>query len=346
MGETYIFAFSTRGMLLAERIANGLRLMDSQSWVTVSRPTHLWGELKEVFKNDNVVVFVGACGIAVRAIAPLISSKSTDPAVIVIDEKGEYVISLLSGHIGGANRFTRRIATILQAHPVITTATDVNGVFAFDSFASASRFEVINTALIKVVASAMLDGREVGLMSALPLEGRLPDLVSLRDFGDVGVYIGLDAKAQPFLDTLRLVPKCFHVGMGTRRGIDPDLLEGFFLSTLDSQGIPLEAVASVSSIDLKKDEQALRILARKYRIPFITYTAQELDTTQALFGQSDFVRTTTQTGNVCEAAAFLAASREGREGVMVVPKTIQKGMTIAIAKEERTVCFEIDDDGA
>lgn len=123
-------------------------------------------ELAErLFADSDAVVFVCACGIAVRTAAPYIRSKLSDPAVIVIDDCGKFVIPVLSGHIGGANALARQLADILVAQAVITTATDIGGKFSPDSFAAANDLIISDYDMAKKIAAAVLDGEKIGLVS-------------------------------------------------------------------------------------------------------------------------------------------------------------------------------------
>ncbi|MDR0309083.1 MAG: cobalt-precorrin 5A hydrolase [Coriobacteriales bacterium] len=373
--EAFLMAFTEKGEQLAQRIAGQLSQTGQYASVSALRVTKLKESTAEVFKTGNVLIFVGAMGIAIRAIAPLVKSKTTDPAVIVIDEAGQFVISVLSGHLGGANHYSREIAGLIQATPVITTATDVQGLFSVDDFARQNGYVVLNPKSIKLVSAALLEGRQVGLSSDFEVKGQLPELLRLKTEGycekpdtglssdgklssdtkrfddtkrsedeqsgsdsgrlDLGIHIGLNPESRPFKQTLTLIPKCFHVGLGARKGIDPEALEQFFLQILSELGLPWQAVASLSSVDLKKEEGAILALAKKYRIPFITYPATELDLVAADFQQSEFVQSITGTGNICETSAYLSSGR----GEMVLSKTTGQGMTIAVARQHWELRF-------
>lgn len=332
MDNIIIMSFTEKGLALAGRIAGLLR--ESGLNAEASRVHHLWEFVPDVFKKGNILVFVGAVGIAVRAVSGLLKGKTEDPAVIVVDELGRYVIPILSGHIGGANAFANMLAGLIDAVPIITTATDINYVFAVDTYARENRYAIENPENIKDVSAALLSGREVGLFTSYEIAGKLPENIVFKNTGEIGIYIGLEKK-QPFEKTLRLMPKCFHAGVGTRKGIPFKALREFFFEILSDTSIDLSCVATISSIDLKKGEPAIRELADELGIDFITYPAELLKKHEGLFTQSDFVKETTGVGNICETSAYLSS----KNGEIVVPKRVKNGITMSFARETWVLKF-------
>ena len=181
MRKLGMISFSLTGAVLSEKLEI---FWKKQGWQVenVSKSAYLpdsWpGSLKEWarrrFEDCEAVVFIGACGIAVRGIAPYVKSKKTDPAVLVIDECGMFVISLLSGHLGGANALAREAADFLGAQAVVTTATDLHDRFAVDVFAKRNGCEIFPMTAAKAFSAALLAGEPVGFYSDFPWEGELP----------------------------------------------------------------------------------------------------------------------------------------------------------------------------
>lgn len=323
------------------------------------------GWTKAAFETKDAILFVGACGIAVRAIAPYIKNKAVDPAVIVIDEKGHFVISLLSGHLGGANELTRSIAKIIGAVPVITTATDLNGCFAVDEWAKNNNLRIGSMALAKDISAALLRGETIGVVSDFPIEGTLPHgLVMLRgpdgsehsavlgslndDASDspggkaisattamphaqakiqgLGFRISLWERERPFEKTLQLIPAAVTVGIGCRKGVSAETAEEFFYDVWKKYGLSTASIERLCSIDIKKEEHAINQLARRLDVPLEFFTAEELSKVPGEFTASEFVTSITGVDNVCERAAVL-----GSHGELIIRKQSGNGVTIAAA---------------
>lgn len=278
---------------------------------------------KPLFAWADTLLFVGSIGMAIRAIAPWVKDKKTDPAVLSVDEQGRFVTSLLSGHIGGANAETQKLAQALKAVPVITTATDVNGRFAVDEWAARNRLHISDMAAAKAVAAAILEN-DVPLMCDFPVSGQLPGGVFLGDSGKVGIYIGY-RDVKPFDVTLRLVPRCLNLGIGCRRGITAEQVENAVRTVLGDAGIPIEAAAMVCSIDLKAAEPGLLEFCRNHELPATFYSAEQLRGVAGDFPPSAFVSSVTGVDNVCQRAAML----DGRE--CIIEKTAVNGVTVAVA---------------
>lgn len=299
---------------------------------------------KARFNQTDALVYIGAAGIAVRAIAPCLRDKMTDPAVIVADEAGRYVISLLSGHVGGANELTQTIADILRAEPVITTASDVRQITAADVWAIKRGLVIGDRTAAKQVAACLLDGEPVGFYSDYPVEDGMPAgfvkgvlcrthvWVTARTRPPAGhminVFMTADARV------LRLIPQSLVAGIGCRKGIGQAAVITALKRVFEAEQLDLRAIAAISSIDIKSGEEGLCIAAKELNVPFCTYMAEELDQVQGDFTASDFVRKITGTDNVCERSALLASGAGGR---LLVRKQVMDGITIAVAERRMQI---------
>ena len=169
-----IIAFTDNGMEIANKLSFSLS-KDNLRDVSFTRcgkgALSAWTE--EHFSQSDALIFIGAIGIALRAIAPYIKTKTKDPAVVVVDELGQFSISVLSGHIGGANELALQISEILDAIPVITTATDINNVFAIDTWAKSQGLKIFNPECIKLVSSKLLKGEDIHIKTEYPINGCL-----------------------------------------------------------------------------------------------------------------------------------------------------------------------------
>lgn len=302
----------------------------------VQEPLEEW--TRRQFEKGVAFVFIGACGIAVRAIAPCVQSKLHDSAVLVMDEQGQYVIPILSGHVGGANELANRIATKMGATAVITTATDLNQKFAVDLFAKKNHLHILNKDGIVKISAKVLEGDKVTCSIApkywseekLPAEWELEPYPPVRK---VGVLI---SDERIYEADLKLIPKEYVIGVGCRKGKEADQIADFLERHLQAVGITEEQVLAVTSIDLKREEEGLLLWCRNRGIPFHTYSAEELKKVEGIFSQSDFVKRTTGVDNVCERAALKEC---GKEGKLIYKKHAEDGMTIAVARMKRSVQF-------
>lgn len=372
-----IISFTEKGMQLSERIAKILKKDPPKMQAASEQNVFLYTKCKACMENGaympalfvkdsltewakgqmqekNALLFIGACGIAVRAIAPSLTDKLHDSPVLVMDEQGRHVIPILSGHMGGANELAKYLAKKIDADPVITTATDLNQAFAVDLFAKKNGLLIENKDGIVKVSSRILAG--IGItMSIEP--GHLPTakeagngdwdsprleggymrggvrLVSYPPAGNVDVVVTSENKAYDAAIVLK--PKEYVIGMGCKRGKSFAEIDAFIHKKTEELGILTGQVFALCSISQKKDEQGLVEWCQKKRVSFLTYTAEELQEVNGDFNESAFVKGQVGVGNVCERAALKACEN----GHLMIPKQAENGMTLAIAKREWKVCL-------
>ena len=333
MKTAAVLSFSDRGADTAQRVA---RALEGEYAVTCHAPK---GNLKaltaQLFPSVDALIFVGAMGIAVRAIAPLVVSKTTDPAVLVLDDRAEHVISLLSGHIGGANALTLALAGALESEAVITTATDVNHRFSVDAWAAREGLKIESMPLAKRFAAEILK-RDLPFLADVPVDGPLPEGVFAADGGTLGAAVTY-RDVRPFQKTLRLIPPVLMLGIGCKRDTPEDRIRKAVEDTFTRNGLLLSAAAGVASIDVKSNEAGLLSFAGSLGVDPVFYTAEQLRAVEGEFTASAFVAGTVGVDNVCERAAVLSA---GEGGTLLVRKTSQNGVTVAVARKIRRITFE------
>ena len=294
---------------------------------------------KERMQEQNALMFIGACGIAVRAVAPFLTDKLHDVPVLVMDEKGKYVIPILSGHMGGANDLANHIAEKTGAEAVITTATDLNKKFAVDLFAKRNRLYIANKDGIVKVSSKVLAGKEItmSIEAGHEIIGGESGIrfVPYPPMGVVDVVV--TSKDDMFDTSLLLKPREYVIGIGCKKGKKANEIDDFILKAIKKKGISIMQIFALSSISQKRDEQGIVEWCRKEGIPFFTYTAEDLREVNGTFTKSMFVKNQVGVDNVCERAAVKAC---GEDGKLILPKVAENGMTIAVAKREWKVCFD------
>ena len=298
-------------------LKNDFSLGDEVSSINMSNiPISVWVEKN--FKQGNALVFVSAAGIAVRSISPFVKSKETDPAVLVIDEKGRFVIPILSGHIGGANALARRLASFLDTQAVITTASDINNLPAIDEFAKKNNLSINDMNFAKNFTANLLKSSGVN---------------SEANFQNIGFSISIYEKK----DILNLIPKSLIMGIGLKKGKSSEELEKFILGTLKNYKIDYRSLGKITSINLKRDEKAILDFSEKHKLPFVCYTVEELNAIHQKVEGSEFVKKITGTDNICERSVFAAGAEK-----LLIPKTARNGMTLAVGI--KNIEFRIPDE--
>ena len=345
-----IIAVTEKGKNTAEKIA--LELENVDVFFQKRGIKDLTGEL---FNKYECIIFVSACGIAVRCISPFLKSKFEDPAVLVVDDNGNNVISLLSGHIGGANEITLKIADVLNANPVITTSTDTNKKGALDVIVSKIGGYVENLReTAKLVNSYLVDDKRVGIYfdsdyesekDSLNLSGfelidekteideiaKLDALVSVTDklrcWVDEIIYnIKKDNEEKEDLIYIKLVPRRIALGMGCRKNTETEkMIEEFSIfSALNN--IHPAAIVNTGSLIIKKDEKCMIDLSKAICAEFNLFDVDEICTCDYMFDKSEFVKKNTGVYSVAQPSAYLLS------GNVISEKYKNNGTTFAFGR--------------
>ena len=290
-----IFTITPRGAELASTIADGLdgsRIFIKGRDFERLRPT-----VDETFNQFDALIFIGALGITVRMIAPHVESKLSDPC---IDERGRHVISVLSGHVGGANDLTRKIASIIGGEAIITTATDVEGLTAIDSFTSTLGLTPQPKEAIKIINRAVLDGETIYVTAG-------------------------DTK-------LELIPQRLIAGIGCRRGISVSEITAAVEDACRMIDQSVERISLLATVDVKRDEVGLLEYSARIGRPIKFFDVETLKRTidRYRLEESAFVQSKIGVGNVCEAAALSSVER----GRVALTKTKFDGVTVALIWEK------------
>ena len=316
MTRAYL-AFTEKGLALAQLLAEtypGSVTRCGRSGVPLADWT------ARQFAQSQALIFVGAVGIAVRAIAPYCKSKVSDPAVVVLDECGQFAVPILSGHLGGANDLARALAAVCGAVPVITTATDANHVFAVDEWAKHQNCAVLEPERIRRVSGKLLAGEPVHFASGWHISGQAPAGVTAGSAPDFSLTL------TPAGGGLHLVPRIGVLGVGCRRGTSAKALEAAFSAFCADHGLAPQCIAGAASIDLKQNEEGLLAFCKSHGWPVKFFSAEQLRQAPGSYAASAFVQSVTGVDNVCERAAVLASG-----GTLFLPKQAGGGVTFALA---------------
>lgn len=340
-------AITQRGKALAKRLK--MLLGTGDLFVSVKLQEEglypFKGSLKEqvgiLFNEYEAIIFIMATGIVVRSIVPYIESKFTDPAILVMDEKGQHVISLLSGHIGGANMLANTISELLGSNPVITTATDVNGVTALDYIAKTVDGYIKDFRdTVKEINYLLAEGKPVGIYiegdykvntrGLIVLDKEVSEVKTVHEkvrLDELEAVIYISHFKQPKIEHKRLVhvvPRDLVLGMGCKKDIPISHMLESFSTYMEKQGLAVEAIKRIGSIEIKQDEEAMHALARHLEVPFVTVTKEAILNVEECFAKSNFVKKNIGVYNVAEPVAYLLG------GKLFIERQSYAGITFAM----------------
>jgi cobalt-precorrin 5A hydrolase len=280
----------------------------------------------QLFDRHKTLVYIMATGIVVRSIARHLVGKTVDPAVVVLDEKGQFAISLLSGHLGGANAVASEIALAINATAIITTASDVQGVPSVDMIAQKHQLIIQSMHDAKTLTAMTVNGQKVGWRNDSLLN--LPCYYPCDEIDAEGLVVVSNrtdsVEKVPFA---QLIPQNIIVGVGCRRCIPGQQIIDFVTEQLKLNSIREMSIRQLASIDIKHDEQGILAAAAHFGVSAVFVETAEIEKIEHDFTSSVFVKSQVGVSGVCEPAAFIAG---GRAGEFISRKKSKEGITVAI----------------
>ena len=307
--------------------------------------------VEDIFDKYEYILFIMATGIVVRTIAPLVTSKFSDPAILVTDEKGSNIISLLSGHMGGANEMTLHISDLINSNPVITTATDINKKSSLDMIAKKLNGHIVNFRDNVLDVNAMLvNGDAVGLYidgeynidtrgftvldNSKSLESSISSDEELKKI-NLNTIVVISNKENLQIDKyyedkyriIKVTPRDIVIGIGCRRDTESHLLQDSLEDFLIKNNIDINSIKEIGSIEVKKDEKAIIDLSENLNVPFKVLSIEEISQVDYLFEKSEWVKKSVGVYSVAEPVAHLLS-----DGNVIIEKNKYKGITFSVGR--------------
>lgn len=329
-------SFTESGALLGEK----LKSLKDYNMIHY-RNSSIEGGIKAIMENlwqeYDGLIFISATGIATRFIAPFIEHKTKDPAIIVIDDQGKFVISLLSGHLGGANEITETISRRINGIPVITTASDNRGFDSIDIFAKNNNYYMEDMKSITKLSSMMVNGKTIGFFTEDKKIINYQNIKILNNLNNVQDMDGLIIVSSQIVETEKLKnipytilrPKNINIGIGCRKGIKGKRIIEAIEESLSTINISNKSIKSMGTVEVKKNEQGIINAAKYYNCPLKIFTIEDIKKVEDKFSKSQFVKETIGVYSVSEPCAYLLG------GNIISPKSKHNGITISISKEEK-----------
>lgn len=330
--KTAILTLGAGGMQTAQKIKEEL---DADIYDKEVLAGNFGAKVAEIFGAYDALIFIMACGIVVRSIAPLIKDKRSDPAIVVVDEKGQFAISLLAGHLGGANSLAAKVAELTGGVPVITTATDLHQVTAFDLFAQKNDLAIENSKELKFISSELLNGGKVFFYTDQVVKGKFLGKVEYAiKGGEYDFAVALSNRLDIPLKAPKLLilrPRNLILGVGCKKGIKKEDLRKAVADFMQKNNRSYLSLFKAASIELKANEEGIVEFCKEAGLEFCPIATKEIKKAEGQFSASIFVQKTVGVGSVAEACAVLA----GNQAKLIANKTVYPGITLALAEEER-----------
>lgn len=319
-----VISVTKKGDILAEKLKENL---NCRVFLKSKEDKDLKSVTKEFMQELEGVIFISSTGIAVRLIAPYLKSKAKDPAIVVVDVNNNFTISLVSGHLGGANRLTSKVAKILNNTEVITTATDKMNIVAPDMISKENDLVIDDLKICKDVAALLVNGKKVYFNDEKDIISTPKGYIKEKEIRDDMILVTNKLNIQKKNNLLKLVRKDVVLGIGCRKDTDEKKLREFVLKVLEENNYDKRSVIKIGSIDVKKNEKAIISLAKYLGCEFITFNKHEINSVDEDYEGSDFVFKTVGVRCVCEPVIYLMDAK------VKVKKIKYEGMTLSIGEK-------------
>lgn len=289
--------------------------------------------LPRIWDDVDGLVFISSTGMAIRLSQPYIKDKSIDPAVVVVDDMGRFSISLLSGHLGGANELAELIGEKLNSISVITTASDNRNIEAVDLFAKKNNYHLENLRSLTRISALMVNGKKIGFYSEDSKIIDYPNLKIIKDLDNIeadieGLIMVSSSTIKPKnLPYALLRPKNLNIGMGCRKGVEGDRIIKAIEKSFEGLNLSTKSIKSMGTVEVKKEEEGIIQAAKYFNIPLKIFSLEEIGQVEERFDKSQFVKDTIGVYSVSEPSAYLLG------GELILQKSKHNGITISIAKE-------------
>ncbi len=341
-----VYALTSKGARLASKVAEALEAERAVSMFLPSRFEPEYGSaalyfgsladcLNQGFRHFDGHIFVCATGLVVRLISPLLASKKNDPAVVVLTADGRFAVSLLSGHLGGANELALKTAKALNGQAVISTATDIEGLPALEVVARDHNLSIENMAALPAISRLLVDNETVPVFDPFgylePYLLNWPEhfvFLEAPPLPSSGPYVLVDYRLADYEspEVLIMRPRVLSLGLGCHRGLSADEMRDFVYATLAENGLALKSVARLATVESRAQEPALLDLSRHLGCPLVIFSKDDLSRVSPPH-PSDKVKEHIGVESVCEAAAMLAAKTDS----LVISKRKSARATLAAA---------------
>lgn len=328
-------SFTDKGRLLGDK----LKSMESNKYkidhyANKDVDGGIKGILKSIWNKYDGIIFLSATGMAIRMSTPFIEDKTIDPGIVVMDDLGKFSISLLSGHLGGANELAKYMADSISAIPVITTATDNRSIESIDIFAQNNGYYIEDIKSITSITSMMVNDENVGLYTEDDKIINYNKLTIVKDLNNIEsrikglIIVGSKEEFKNInIPYTILRPKNVNIGIGCRKGVAGELIIKAIREELNKFKLSINSIQSIGTVEIKREEKGIIEASNHFNCPLKTFTIGEIKKIEDRFSKSQFVKDTIGVYSVSGPAAFLQG------GKIISEKSKHNGITISISKE-------------